>query len=293
VRAVLAREARFFEAYDYSFLPDALAQRLGLEEEPCLRLRNPIAENLSRVRRHVLPSLFGSLELNLRHRPQVRLFEIGKGYLPEERIERGQPRELREAAGLLARREGSSPFAELRGVLEHLLERLCIAGVSFGTPDTCPPYLHPTRCLALAAGDRRVGLIAEVHPKTLRALDVQAAAACFTLDLGGLLLLERRQRAYAPLPTFPPILVDLALVVAEEARAGEIAAALARAGKGLARNVELFDVYRGAGLGAGRKSLAYHVTLLAPERTLGDEDEKKYLDRVRRMLPEIGAELRG
>ncbi len=295
VRHILSGDLRMREAYNYSFLPDDLARRLGLEGQEYLVLQNPIAENLSRIRRDVLPGLLGSLELNLRHREEVRLFEIGKGYLPEIRDERGQPFEVRQAAGLLARKKGENPFAEAKGALEHLVDRLDLGEAVFDLPggEGLPPYVHPVRSLRLLVGGKEAGFMGELHPEAMDALGVSCEAALFSLDLKALQDAPKVERKYVPLPTYPPILVDVAVVVDEDRRVGEVEEVIRKAGKKLVSKVELFDIFRGPSLGEGKKSLAFHVTLLSPERTLGEKEEKKFLDRLRKTLPGIGASLRG
>ncbi len=294
VRRILSGDLRMREAYNYSFLPDELAERLGIAGEEYLVLQNPIAENLSRIRRDVLPGLLGSLELNLRHHDEVRLFEIGKGYRPEVRDERGQPLEVRQAAGLLARKEGEDPFVEVKGGLEHLVERLDLGEGEFDLFEEggAPPYLHPVRSLVLRVGGGIAGFMGDLHPSAADALGVSCRVSLFSVDLKALLAAPKVERRYVPLPTYPPILVDVAVVVEEDQRAGEVARLIREAGKKLVSKVELFDVFRGPSLGEGKKSLAFHVTLLSPDRTLGDKDEKKFLDRLRRALPEVGGTLR-
>ena len=294
VRRILSGDLRMREAYDYSFLPRELAEKLGLLDLEYLELQNPIAENLSRIRREVLPGLLGSLELNLRHHEEVRLFEIGKGYRPEERDERGQPFEVRQAAGLIAVKSGESPFAEVKGGLEHLVDRLDLGEAEFDLfgGGGVPPYLHPVKALRLIVGGIEAGFMGEIHPSAMEALGVSCKAGLFSVDLKALIQAPKVERKYVPLPTYPPILVDVAVVVEESRRVGEVAEVIRGAGKKLVSRVELFDIFRGPSLGEGKKSLAFHVTLLSPERTLGDKEEKKFLDRLRKALPQVGGALR-
>jgi len=280
---------------NYTFLADELMAALGLDPARHLRVMNPVAENLACLRRRVLPGLLGSLALNLRHRERVRLFELGKGYLPEVRDERRQPGENREVAALVATRAEEPLLGEAKGMVEHLAERLDLADLAFAPVPAAelPPYFHPLQSLAVLAGERQLGLVGEIHPSRFEALQAEGRCAFFTLDVRALLAAEKGEHRYRPLPQFPPILVDVAVIVAEETRVGQVVEALRQAGGRQAAGVELFDIFRGGQLGEGRKSLAFHVTLQAPDRTLGDKDEKRFLDRARRILPQVGAEIRG
>jgi phenylalanyl-tRNA synthetase beta chain len=124
--------------------------------------------------------------------------------------------------------------------------------------------------------------------------ELDGEVACAWIDLDRVLELPAETPRFRALPRFPGVKVDVALAVPEEVAAATVAAKLVEAGKGLVapRDVELFDVFRGASLGAGRKSLAYHVQLQAADRTLGEAEQTKFLARVERALGELGGELR-
>ena len=155
----LSGGARFSEALCYSFQSDDLLERLGVADEPRVRVVNPVAEGEASVRRSVVPSLLGRVELNRRHQDEVRLFEVGKGYQPENTDERGQPGEIHEAGIVLAspRSDGgafsSGARVRLQGVVEDLLMALGILGASplrwRAAGDGAVSYTHltlPTIC---------------------------------------------------------------------------------------------------------------------------------------------------
>jgi phenylalanyl-tRNA synthetase beta chain len=121
---------------------------------------------------------------------------------------------------------------------------------------------------------------------------LESDVALARLSIDALLAAAPRARRYTPLPQFPATRVDVALALPAEKTAGEVQAALERSGKGLVAALHLFDVYAGERLGAGRKSLAWHVTLQASDRTLNEADVKKFLERVEREAAQLGGELR-
>ncbi len=129
---------------------------------------------------------------------------------------------------------------------------------------------------------RKLGLAGEL------ACDV----ACAELSLGVLLASAKRPAGFDPIPKFPLVKVDVAVSVDANATAGSVLDVLQKSGKGLAQSIELFDVYTGPNLAAGRKSLAFHVLLRSDARTLTDQDVAKFLERVERDLKTAGAELR-
>jgi phenylalanyl-tRNA synthetase beta chain len=299
----LGAAAGFHEAMTYSFVDSAVLAALGLADEPYVRLANPQSEGSERVRRTVLPSLLAHLAKNRRQRAEVRLFEIGKGYLPENASERGEPLEVHELAmvWMRPRTEGAGfapgAFGFLQGVLEDLLRAACKPGARWQPAGARPPWAHPVR--AIVAPDDAGGpiaLVAGLEPEAQARLgltgELDGEVACGVLSLDRLLAQPDERASYRPLPRFPGVKVDVAAAVPESCAAGTLQRALREAGKGLVESCELFDLYRGASLGDGRKSLAYHVLLQAEDRTLTDQDCAKYLARVERALAELGGELR-
>ncbi len=302
----LAGGARFHEVLTYTFLPEELARKTGVLDEPTVAVVNPVSEGWQRIRRSVVPSVLGLLEKNLRATDDVRLFEVGKGYWPEHANARGEPREVHEVAlawaalppspgarfdaGRLPALEGA--LADVLGRFTHRLEWRAAQGGS-------PAWAHPVRrvvAVAPAAGpqgaDLELAFAAELHPRVARALGLEADVAAAAISIDRLLELPPPGSRYRPLPRFPGVKLDVALAVPEARRAEELFGAIERAGKGLARDVRLFDLYRGEQVGAGKKSLAFHLALLADDRTLSDKDVSKFLDRLARELEELGGELR-
>jgi phenylalanyl-tRNA synthetase beta chain len=302
----LAGGACFHEAMSYSFLDGTLAQRLGLADAPHVPVVNPLIEGLTRVRRSVVPSLLGHLEHNRRHHADIRLFEVGKGYRPEEADERGQPREIHELGLVwMAPRPGkgarfdANVLARLQGVLEDLLAVAERPAATWRRLEgqTVPAFAHPGRCMgAFGEGPEPLAWLAGLDPEVQVRLDLtgdmDGEVACAAVSIDALLEAAPTARRFRALPRYPAVKVDVAALVSEETSAGTIEAALEKAGKGLVERCELFDLYRGENLGAGKKSLAYHVVLRAADRTLDEKDGAKFLGRVERALGELGGELR-
>lgn len=292
---VAAGELHCAEVYHYSFAADGLLQAVLADARPYARVTHPVAPELARIRRRVLPSMLPALRTNLRQASEVRLVEQGKGYHPETRDADGLPAEVHELALAWSRREGAHPYGELREGVLLLLERLGhpaqIAARLTDTGDV--PWLHPGRAAAIQRGERIVGYVAHLHPRVLQALELPETTAVASLDLRALLATGRETSRFRPLPTYPPLPVDVALQVPEAVQVAQVRSLLQDAGAGLVRAVELFEVYRGAGLPAGSKSLNFTVVLGAEDRTLTDADEAGYIAAVRSRAAELGAELRG
>jgi phenylalanyl-tRNA synthetase beta chain len=300
----LAGAALFHEAPTYTFLPEELARATGVLGESYVTAVNPVLESWQRIRRSVLPGLLGKLEDNLRRYALVRLFDIAKGYLPEAADAHGEPAEVHELALVLAQPVPARAARFDAGALPLLqsvvADALAAAGrplVRFERAALVPPFAHQGRALAgFAAGSQEpVAHVAALEPGVARALGQAVAASDVALawvSLDRVLATPEEPSAYRPLPRFPSIKIDVACAVSEETPAGDVAQAIERAGKGLAADVELFDLYRGESVGEGRKSLAFHVVLQASDKTLGEADGQKFLDRLGRALAEAGGELR-
>ncbi len=303
--------ARFHETLSYSFQPDALIEAVGLGAEPHVQVVNPAAEGSSRIRRHVLPSLLATLAENRRRRGEVRMFEIGKGYLPTA-VGGAQPTEVHLCAlvwalpsspaspASKARRFDADPVVRAKGAIEDLLR-----GAGFGTPTwdaaapgEIAPWSAPGRTIvARLPGDPEpAATLCALDPIVARKLDLAGElasdVACAEISIDRLLETPRTPPAYVPIPRLPSVEVDVAVAVPLEVRAASVVEAISKAGKGWVRATAIFDVYQGASLGSERKSLAFHVTLAAEGRTLTDQDVAKFLERLARETESLGGELR-
>jgi phenylalanyl-tRNA synthetase beta chain len=308
VRAVqdrLAGSGRFHECRGYSFVEDALLEKLGMEKLPHLRIVNPAAQGQDKVRRSVVPSLLSRLETNRRLREDVRLFEVGKGYLPDPGAKHAEPREL-HLAGLVwatipapaGARFDAHVFNQLQAVVSDLLDSVAVAEIRWQPCAEPPAWGHPTKALEVVSseGGSRLGVLAELDPALHATLglsgDQASEVAAAEISLDAVLEAPRRGSRYRPLPRYPGVKLDVAVALPEACPAADIREAIEKAGKGSVADAELFDVYRGESVGAGRKSLAYHVVLQSEKKTLSEKDEQKFLKRFQALVEQLGGELR-
>lgn len=328
-RAREALSARGFdEALNYSFVPErdlaALVPRTAPDEARAaaprpLKVQNPLTVEQGAMRTSVLPGLLRNLSFNLsRGSADVRLYELGRVYLPrpDERHPSGklawpvaEPRRLGLVAqGRAAPRFWGAPSEEaygpfhLKGVLADALDALGLG--LLGAPEAAvlvrpaaaleAPHLHPAAAGALWLGERRVGTFGQVHPLVAQAFDVPADAQLAELDWEPLAAAAKLVPRSRGVPRFPGVLRDLALVVDAQVPAATLLAEIRAAdGAGLLETAELFDLYRGAQVPAGKKSVAFSLSLRAADRTLTDAEADGVLAAVRARLKErVGAEVR-
>jgi phenylalanyl-tRNA synthetase beta chain len=301
VDALVGRGA--FEIVGWSFAEPGVADRLRLPpDDPhrrFLALRNPMSEDHSVLRTTLIGSLLDAARHNVaRGATDLRLFEQGATYLASE--DGPLPDEHRNLAALLLGRphgptwrEADPPQADFfaaKALLGAVLDALRVAWLvePGGTP-----FTHPGRGAHVVAGDTTVGWLGELHPLVARAWDLPDVVAAFEVDLDAIVAAADAVPRYRDLTSFPPVRQDLAVVVDEDVPSASVVGSVREAAGPLLREVHVFDVYRGAQVGEGRKSLALALTLQAPDRTLSDEDVGPVRERIVARLTAQGGELRG
>ncbi len=307
-----------------TLLTDRLVERFPVAG-PFVALRNALVVDQTRVRRAVLPSLLALVQENLAHEPDLRLFEVGKGYRPEARredpfvgAEEGEPREVHTVAGVVASpgpvavdaRFDAGIFFRAKAAVVALVEGLDltaelvpldrVARAEGEPPVQGVPFLHPRRQMLVGTRTggsvRGLGYFGELHPESAGRLGLgSAAVAGFELDLEALegACAAAGPRRMRPIPRFPAISVDVALAASQDVPVEALEGLVRAADPTLCRSVDLFDIYTGSELGAATRSVAFHVELGSDERTLTDRDAAGFLKAVAARAAAAGAALRG
>jgi len=291
------------EVLTHSLVHPRVYDMLGLPaDDPhrrYLTLANPMYDERSTLRTMLLPGLLDVVKYNVnRQIRDLALFEISHVYLPIEGQQLpDEPLALAVAmTGNLSPLGWRSPekpadFFALKGVIEHLLWGLGVEGASFVRSDS--PVLHPGRQAALVIGGEQVGLLGELHPRVQREWELPARVYVAEIAFGPLLAAMRPQAVYRPVPRFPAVARDLAVVVDVDLPAAQVEAAIRESGGELLEDVKLFDLYQGEGVAPGKRSLAFRLTFRAADRTLTDADLEPVQGRILAALKALGAELRG
>ncbi|MCH8191414.1 MAG: phenylalanine--tRNA ligase subunit beta [Chloroflexi bacterium] len=262
-----------------------------------MRLANPLSSELEELRTSLRGGLLQTLEANQRgQQGGIRLFEVGRVFLPKAD---SLPDEREVLAAVLTgpRRDsfwqsedGELGFFDGKGVLEALFAGL---GLSADYRPATDSLLHPGRTASVTLADQAIGLLGELHPRALKAFDLfNRTVAYFELDLTALLALAPdKARAYEPVPRYPGLVRDLALVVDASISAETVRGIIQSTP--LVREASLFDVYTGDQLPTGKKSLAYRIVYQSPGRTLTNEEAERTQERLlQRLQQELGATLR-
>ncbi len=304
MRSALAG-AGFDEAVNYSFVSPRELSALGDGVAPIL-LRNPLSAEQSAMRTSLIPSLLQNLSHNARQQvPSVRLYELGRIYLPDpEGGQNGRPvsRELLRLGGVLwGRRENRTwtakdaavDFFDAKGAVEAVLAALNLKGQVQFEPGESPRY-HPRACARVRLPAGEIGWVGELHPRLIKALDVPAGAFVFELDAELLGKSAALVPTFQALSRFPAVLRDLAVVVESELPHEEVRRLLLEVGAPLVEDALVFDVYSGKPIPEGKKNLAYALRYRAEGRTLTDvEVNEAHQKIVAQLNQRLGGSLRG
>jgi phenylalanyl-tRNA synthetase beta chain len=266
-----------------------------------IELANPIAADKSVLRHTLLTSLLENAINNQRYTNRLQIFEIGNVYFKREGQQLpDEPRRLgilltgpRRAVGWTHDEpEANVDYFDLKGVVEGLVHGLHTSEIHYQRAEH--PSFHLGRSAQIMMGKREIGTFGELHPLVTRAFGLTAAPILVAeLDLDALLEQAQDRHPVQPLPTTPPVLQDIALVVNEETPAAAVEDVIVKAGGDLLKGVRLFDVYRGDPIPAGHKSLAYNLTYQTDERTLTDKEVAKVHQKIVKATErELGAKLR-
>jgi phenylalanyl-tRNA synthetase beta chain len=271
------------EAMPHPFLTVGDLERAGLPAE-AVRLVNPLVVGDDVLRTSLRPGLLKAIEHNESYRRNgVALFEIGHVYPPSDDV---LPAEHEVLAVVLA---GADAMEAMRVWRELTNAMGWGARVDQGN---VPPGLHPTRSATLSVGKDRVGVIGEVHPDATDAYNVSERVAVLEVNLSILLANEPKAPQWKPTSRFPSADFDLAFAVPETVIAEKVEKAIRQNAGGTLVDLSLFDVYRGAGLPEGTRSVAYRLRLQAADRTLTDADVAQVREKIVAGVAKLGATLR-
>ena len=283
-REVLAG-ARFTETWNPALVSGRKLESLHISAH-AMRVTNALSDDMDTLRTSLLPSLVDAMALNRdRGRLDVRLYEVASAYLARIGEKNAQPDEpLRIAAIASAGAtsdEGRMGFYALKSVLGGCVEGLSAPACTYQRGSA--QLFHPGRSAAVVLDGRQLGYIGELHPSVLAASRVEGRVVAFEVDVEPLLAAARIPRAQ-PLPRFPSVDRDLAVVVEEHVTAGALLASIKESGGDLLELARAFDEYRGAQVPEGHKSIAFTLTFRSPERTLTDAEVDKVMSEIKLAL---------
>ena len=289
----LCRSLGYSEIITYSFVSPSIFDQIRLPQDSVLRntlkIQNPLGEDSSVMRTIALPSMLDILARNSAyHNKAAKLYELAKIYLPTaDQVLPQEPKML-----LLGTYGPGENFFTLKGELEAILKGLRLPKATYTAVSDNPSY-HPGRCAAVSINGVALGYMGQVHPIVAQNYDIDSEVYCAEINFTALYDLRLPEPTYTPLPKFPTVTRDIAVICEEAVTVAQIENTIASSAGKLLRNTQLFDIYRGTGVPEGKKSMAFSLELRADDRTLTDADSEQVIQKILVALEkELGAVLR-
>ncbi|NWF55149.1 MAG: phenylalanine--tRNA ligase subunit beta [Syntrophaceae bacterium] len=281
----------FWEVITYSFIsPQVL---LDLQISPsdkkgrALPIRNPLSEEQAVMRTTLVPGLLQTVRTNIhRQNLDLKLFELGRVFFP--RGPEDLPEEVEVLGGVLcglreeeswAKARAECDFFDLKGTLEGLFEGMGLSKVQFLRDDQIP-FLQPGKACSVRLGEEDIGILGEVNPGVGQLFGLKDKVFLFELNFQAMVARMTERRTFTPLPRYPAVARDLAVVVDEPVPAGDILQTLWKADEGWIKEIRLFDLYRGNPVPPGRKSLAFRLVYQKEDRTLTDREVNEFHQKL-------------
>ncbi len=282
----------FSEMYSFAFMSPEDFEKCKLDSTKAIKIKNPLGEDYSLMRTSMMPTVLQSITTNYNKKnKEVSLFEIGKTYTDEQgNIEKGEiPTETEKIA--FATYGKNADFYIIKGIIENILEISNIARYQIERAKT--ETLHPGKSAEIYVGKDSISKFGEVHPQILANYGINEKVYYAEIDLSKFVKYGKNNKKYTPIPKYPAVERDIALVVDEQIEVGQIENIISKKSKNILETAKLFDIYRNEKLGQNKKSVAYELIFRANNRTLTDDEIKNTMEAITKELQvALGAELR-
>lgn len=292
VAGEIAQFCGFSQAMTYSFESPKVFDKLKLaadaEERKTVVISNPLGEDFSIMRTLPLNGMLNSLATNYNRRNKdVKLYELAKVYVPVEGEDLPDER-VQFTLGFY----GDGDFFTMKGVVEEFLEKIGMSARPEYDPEAGKTFLHPGRQAEILYKDTVIGYLGEVHPDVADTYGLGERTYIAVLDLPEILPFASFDRKYEGIAKFPAVTRDISMVMPKTVLVGEVEKIIEKRGGKLLEKYNLFDIYEGAQIKEGFKSVAYTISFRAKDRTLEDKDIQPIMEKILGDLSSMGIELR-
>ena len=292
VAGEIAQFCGFSQAMTYSFESPKVFDKLKLaadaEERKTVVISNPLGEDFSIMRTLPLNGMLNSLATNYNRRNKdVKLYELAKVYVPVEGEDLPDER-VQFTLGFY----GDGDFFTMKGVVEEFLEKIGMSARPEYDPEAGKTFLHPGRQAEILYKDTVIGYLGEVHPDVADTYGLGERTYIAVLDLPEILPFASFDRKYEGIAKFPAVTRDISMVMPKTVLVGEVEKIIEKRGGKLLEKYNLFDIYEGAQIKEGFKSVAYTISFRAKDRTLEDKDIQPIMEKILEDLSGMGIELR-
>jgi len=276
----ILKEAGFTEVYNYSFISEKDAEIFKYKNEEVIEVENPTSTDFQCLRPSLIPNLLKNIEKNQKNFAEIKIFELGKIFQSPQSEQK-----------LLTAFLTGDKFYEAKGVIDLLLNQLGISNVWYDEYSTKQEeskisWWHPKKCAEIKIDHERIGFLGEISTRILDEFKINSKIIYFDIFFEKLSKLASEEHEYRPISRYPSAVRDIAILVPREVRVEEVLNKIETAGGGLIRDIDLFDIYEGEELPAGKKNLAFHIIYQAEDRTLSSEEIDKIQSKIIKALEE-------
>jgi len=290
----IAEFCGFSQGMTYSFESPKVFDKLLLPEDSSLRqtvdILNPLGEDFSIMRTTTLNGMLTSLSTNYNRRNKnVRLYELGNVYLPKAVPVTELPDErMQFTLGMY----GDGDFYTMKGVVEEFLEKVGMKKIVRYDKDAGKPFLHPGRQANILYAGEVIGYLGEVHPQVLDNYNIGDRAYIAILDMPTIYDKTTFDRKYEGIAKYPAVSRDISMIMPKSLQVGDVEEVIRKKGGSLLESYQLFDIYEGAQIQMGYKSVAYSIVFRAKDNTLEEKEVSEIMDKILGALETMDIELR-
>jgi len=277
----ILKEVGFSEVYNYSFISEKDREVFKYKNTEIVEVENPTSFDFQYLRPSLIPNLLKNIEKNFRSFAEIKIFELGK-------IFKKDFKEKKALTGVIT----GEAFYQAKGVVDLLLNKMGISNVWYDeyqptSEESKISIWQPKKCAEIKVNHEEIGFLGEISPRVLDSLKIGAKVTVFDIDFEKLSKLASEEHEYQPISRFPSAIRDLAILVPRETRVEEVLNKIETAGGLLIRDIDLFDIYEGEELPAGKKNLAFHIIYQAQDRTLTSKEIDEIQDRIIKVLESV------
>lgn len=294
IKNILVRDHHLTEVKNYSFVGEDILHKLGINEDKELLLRNPLSQEQDRLRRSLIPNILKNVEFNQRYNDYFRIFELGRVFIKDDRKSGALSDENTYISGAIFSRKADVPlFYEVKGIMYGLMEQLKLKNVRFDPKiKDMPPYAHPGRCMQFSIDKRVAGFMFDLHPSTMKILDIRGNVSIFDAHVNILYEGKRQDNMFIELQKFPAVPFEISVIADKYFYVDDICRLIEKSSRDYIRSVDVISIYEGEQIPEGLKSVSVKIVFAAEDRTLTHDEIDKLQKGVIDTLNKNGFRLR-
>jgi phenylalanyl-tRNA synthetase beta chain len=294
VKDILSKNFCMTEVSGYSFTGEDMLNRLKINEDRELRLRNPLSIEIDRLRRSLIPNVIHFIQYNQRFSDSFDIFELGRVYLKGDRKSKDLPYENFRVAGTVFMKKPPEPvFFEAKAIALGLLNKLMVKNYRLiPATGSLPPYAHPGRSMKIEVDGNDAGLIFEIHPETAQTFELAGRAGVFDIDLNVLFKAEKNPVKFKELQKYPEVPFEISVVADKRTYSDQILNIILKSDRNRIRTADVISVYEGSQLTADKKSVSVKIVFASKEKTLEPSEIEDLQKKVISELNKNGYTLR-